>query len=258
MAIKSGSMHVVTSKRRHGDREYETVLVRRSYREGARVRKQTLANLSHLPPEAIDAVRRVARGETLVAAGEALRIERSLGHGHVAAVLGVLRDLDVERLLARERCRERDLCVALICQRFWRPAPSCRPRAASARPRWPSSSNASGCSDPSWHSACFHARSPMISASVRTSCVSAAPTLNLICASRHQCVNSCVAPAPSTRATSSDRQALRRAAAPAPGHRRPCGQRRCSSRRCRRAAPRPAPPWIRRGSTAAGGGRSPS
>jgi hypothetical protein len=114
-------MHVVTSKRRHKGREYETTLVRRSYRDGERVRKQTLANLSHLPPEAIDAVRRVLRGETLVAAGEALAIERSLPHGHVAAVLGVLRDLDLERLLSRERCRERDLCVALICQRLLAP-----------------------------------------------------------------------------------------------------------------------------------------
>src|SRR5512146_990420 len=90
MARQSAAMHVVTSKRRHRDREYETTLVRRSYRDGDRVRKQTLANLSHLPPQAIDAVRRVLRGETLVSAGEALAIERSLPHGHVAAVLGVL------------------------------------------------------------------------------------------------------------------------------------------------------------------------
>jgi hypothetical protein len=121
MARQSSAMHVVTSKRRHRDREYETTLVRRSYRDGDRVRKQTLANLSHLPPEAIDAVRRVLRGETLVSAGEALAIERSLAHGQVAAVLGVLRELDLERLLARERCRERDLCVALICQRLLAP-----------------------------------------------------------------------------------------------------------------------------------------
>ena len=118
MVRQSPAMHVVTSKRRHKDREYETTLVRRSYRDGDRVRKQTLANLSHLPPEAIEAVRRVLRGETLVGAGEALQVERSLGHGHVAAVLGVLRDLDLERLISRERCRERDLCVALICQRL--------------------------------------------------------------------------------------------------------------------------------------------
>jgi hypothetical protein len=121
MSRESLAMHVVTSRRRHKDREYETTLVRRSYRDGDRVRKQTLANLSHLPPEAIDAVRRVLRGETLVGAGESLAIERSLPHGHVAAVLGVLRDLDLERLLSRERCRERDLCVALICQRLLAP-----------------------------------------------------------------------------------------------------------------------------------------
>jgi hypothetical protein len=118
MAKQTPAMHVVTSRRRHKGREYETTLVRRSYREGDRVRKQTLANLSHLPPEAIDAVRRVLRGETLVGADDALSIERSLPHGHVAAVLGVLRDLDLERLLGRERCRERDLCVAMICQRL--------------------------------------------------------------------------------------------------------------------------------------------
>jgi hypothetical protein len=121
MARQSSAMHVVTSRRRHKNREYQTTLVRRSYREGDRVRKQTLANLSHLPPEAIDAVRRVLRGETLIAAGEALQIERSLPHGHVAGVLGVLRDLDLERLLSRQRCRERDLCVALICQRVLAP-----------------------------------------------------------------------------------------------------------------------------------------
>jgi hypothetical protein len=121
MARQSAAMHVVTSKRRHRGREYETTLVRRSYRDGDRVRKQTLANLSHLPPEAVDAVRRVLRGEALVAAGEMLRIERSLPHGHVAAVLGVLRDLDLERVLSRERCRERDLCVAMICQRLLAP-----------------------------------------------------------------------------------------------------------------------------------------
>src|SRR4051812_17009962 len=77
MVRQSLAMHVVTSKRRHKDREYETTLVRRSYRDGDRVRKQTLANLSYLPPEAIDAVRRVLRGETLVGAGEALQSARS-------------------------------------------------------------------------------------------------------------------------------------------------------------------------------------
>ncbi|MGH3061516.1 MAG: IS1634 family transposase [Gaiellaceae bacterium] len=114
-------MHVVTIKRRHGEREYASTLVRRSIREGKRVRKETLANLSRLPVEAIEAVRRVLAGETLVSPGEAFEIERSLPHGHVAAVLGTARRLGLERLLGRERSRERDLCLALVCQRLLRP-----------------------------------------------------------------------------------------------------------------------------------------
>ena len=113
-------MHVVTIKRRHGEREYASTLVRRSIREGKRVRKETIANLSRLPAEAIEAVRRVLAGETLVSPGEAFAIERSLPHGHVAAVLGTARKLGVERLLDRKRTRERDLCLAMICQRLVR------------------------------------------------------------------------------------------------------------------------------------------
>ncbi len=114
-------MHVDTIRRRHGERVYESFLVRRSVREGKRVRKETVANISGLPPEAIEAVRRVLRGEALAAAGEAFQIERSLPHGHVAAVLGTLRRLGLERILGRERSRERDLAVALVCQRLLRP-----------------------------------------------------------------------------------------------------------------------------------------
>ncbi len=114
-------MHVDTIRRRHGERVYESYLVRRSIREGKRVRKETIANLSRLPAEAIEAVRRVLGGETFVPAGEALRVERSLPHGHVAAVLGTARKLGLERLLGRQRSRERDLCLALVCQRLLRP-----------------------------------------------------------------------------------------------------------------------------------------
>ena len=114
-------MHVVTIKRRHGEREYASTLVRRSIREGKRVRKETVANLSRLPAEAIEAVRRALAGETLVTAEDTFAIERSLPHGHVAAVLGTARKLGLERLLGRERTRERDLCLALVCQRLLRP-----------------------------------------------------------------------------------------------------------------------------------------
>ena len=55
--IPSGAMHVVTNRARHGEREYTATLLRRSYREDGKVRKETLANLSHLPPEAIELIR---------------------------------------------------------------------------------------------------------------------------------------------------------------------------------------------------------
>jgi hypothetical protein len=64
------------------------ILLRESYREGDKVKSRTLANLSHWSDDKIDALRRVLKGEALVSPTEQLRIERSLPHGHVAAVLG--------------------------------------------------------------------------------------------------------------------------------------------------------------------------
>ena len=93
-------------------------MLRRSYREDGKVKHENLGNLSHVPPESIEALRRSLSGETLVAASDRFEIIRSLPHGHVCAVLGVLRGLDLERLIGRERCRERDLVVAMICQRL--------------------------------------------------------------------------------------------------------------------------------------------
>ena len=93
------------------------VLLRESFREGRRVKKRTLANLSKLPPDAIDVLRRVLRGEQLVNPGDTFTCVRSLPHGHVAAVLGTLRQLGLHTLLARGASRHRDLVVALIVAR---------------------------------------------------------------------------------------------------------------------------------------------
>jgi DDE family transposase len=101
---------------------YTSYLLRRSYREGGKVRHENLGNLSHLPLPIIDAIRKMLAGRVLVDLDEQFQIERSLAHGHVAAVLDVLRSLDLERLLSRERCRERDLAVAMICQLVIAPA----------------------------------------------------------------------------------------------------------------------------------------
>lgn len=111
------AMHVAKITRRHGDREYSSHLVRRSYREGGRVRHETIANVSKLPPEAIEALTRALRGEALMSAAEALTLERSLPAGHVECVLAGAGRLGLARLLDRSPSRARDLALAMICQR---------------------------------------------------------------------------------------------------------------------------------------------
>ena len=121
-ARQSGAMHVTTTTRRSGDREYKAVLLRRSFREDGKVKKETLANLSHLPAEAIDAIRRVLAGETLLSADQAFEIDRSLPAGHVNAVLIMARRLGLAELLDARSSRARDLCMAMIVSRVISPA----------------------------------------------------------------------------------------------------------------------------------------
>src|SRR5438128_3657121 len=117
----SGAMHVVTDRIRRGDREYTSTLLRRSYREGGVVKKETLANLSHLPEELIELIRGALRGQRFVAAGGEFAIERSLPAGHVAAALLMASRLELPRLLDRVPSRERALCVAMLVQRVLGP-----------------------------------------------------------------------------------------------------------------------------------------
>ena len=97
------------------------VLLRESYRREGKVRNRTLANLSSLPREQLELLRRVLRGDNLVSPDDAFDIERSLPHGHVAAVLGTLRRSGLEQVLASKRCRQRDLVVAMIVARVLDP-----------------------------------------------------------------------------------------------------------------------------------------
>src|SRR3990172_9121843 len=119
-ATGSSAMHVVTTRQRRGEKEYTATLLRRSYREGGKVKKKTLANLSHLPDGLVELIRRYLRGERFVAGGE-LEIRRSLPAGHVRAALALARRLDLARLLDRAPSRERDLAIALIVQRVLAP-----------------------------------------------------------------------------------------------------------------------------------------
>jgi hypothetical protein len=114
-------MHVVTTRQRRGEKEYTATLLRRSYREGGKVKKQTLANLSRLPDELVELIRRYLRGERFVAGGE-LEIRRSLPAGHVNAALAMARRLELARLLDRAPSRERDLALALIVGRVLEPS----------------------------------------------------------------------------------------------------------------------------------------
>jgi hypothetical protein len=115
-------MHVARVRRVHKGKEYVSVLLRQSYREGGKVKHRTLASLTALPPAAIEALERTLEGETLVPIEAAFSIVRSLPHGHVAAVLAMLRGLGLERLLDRRPSRRRDLAMALIVARILEPA----------------------------------------------------------------------------------------------------------------------------------------
>lgn len=79
-------MHVTTNRRQHGDRIYETHLVRHSFRENGKVKNETLANLTPLPKETIELIKGSLAGDRYLEAGDSFEIERSLAHGHVAAV----------------------------------------------------------------------------------------------------------------------------------------------------------------------------
>jgi hypothetical protein len=98
------------------------ILLRESYRAGGKVRTRTLANLSRWPDAKVEALRRVLKGEAVVAAPERLAIERSLPHGHVAAVLGMAKRLGLDRLLPRRSARLATLALALVVARVLEPA----------------------------------------------------------------------------------------------------------------------------------------
>jgi hypothetical protein len=119
-------MHVARNKRAYvaksgGQRVYESVLVRRTYREAGKVRHETLANLSALPAEAVAAVEATLKGDRLVPAGQAVTIAGSLPHGHVAAVHAMAVKLGLPALLGPAG-PQRDLALALVISRVVAPA----------------------------------------------------------------------------------------------------------------------------------------
>jgi len=129
-------MHVARTLTKYVDkagnvRRYESILVRRTFREGAKVRHETLANLSKLPAKTVAAVEATLKGQTLVSVGSEFTITRSLPHGHVAVVAAMARQLGLPALLGPP-CRSRNLALGLIVSRVVKPASKLRTRSSWA------------------------------------------------------------------------------------------------------------------------------
>ncbi len=136
MPRNMGKVHVVRVKKTHVDkqgrrRDYESVYLRRTFRDGAKVRNETVANLSMLPAASITALEATLKGQALIPAGSEFTKTRSLPHGHVAAVSAMAHRLGFPALLG-PACRSRDVVFALIISRVIRPASK-----LSTLSRWP-------------------------------------------------------------------------------------------------------------------------
>src|SRR5215218_963634 len=100
------------------------ILLRESYREGGKVKKRTLCNLTHWPPSLLEGFKALLEGGTVIsapAAPEVFTIRRALPHGHVAAVLGTLRQIGLDRILGPDGNRCRDLVIAMVAARLTEP-----------------------------------------------------------------------------------------------------------------------------------------
>jgi transposase len=122
MPARRGGVHVATTRRVYNGKTYVTHLLRRSIRKGKTVTHETLGNLSHLPEHVIEIIKRSLKGETFVPAAEAFRITCTRPHGHVEAVLTMIRKLGVDELIASKPSPPRDLVIAMIAERLLFPS----------------------------------------------------------------------------------------------------------------------------------------
>lgn len=118
MPSRNGRVHVATTSRTYKGKVYQSHLLRRTFRVGTQVKHETLGNISHLPAEIIDLIRRSLAGEKFLPASQAFLVDRNLPHGHIQAVLGTMHRLGLDSLLASKPCRERNLAMAMIAERL--------------------------------------------------------------------------------------------------------------------------------------------
>lgn len=118
---RSNAMHISIIKSKQGGKVYKSKLLRRSYREDGKVKKETIANLSFLDDRTIELLRDHLRGATLAQPKKDVEIIKSRSHGDVKAVSTVFRELDFINLINSRRCRERDIVCAMVAARIIRP-----------------------------------------------------------------------------------------------------------------------------------------
>jgi hypothetical protein len=121
MGDRRSGVHVVTTVRRYKDREYRAHLLRRSYREDGKVKKETLGNITALGEDLVAVVRAGLQGRQVGVLDALLPPVRSRAHGHVRAVARAMERLGIARLLASRSSRERSIILALIAQRVLSP-----------------------------------------------------------------------------------------------------------------------------------------
>ena len=117
MSLSDLSVHVATITKKVGDKVYRSHLLRHSFRQEGRVLNRTVANLSMLPDAAVEALRLALRGEVLAPVAEQIELAEVRPHGHVAAVVGTMRELGFDRIFATRKSREKDLAMALVAGR---------------------------------------------------------------------------------------------------------------------------------------------
>ena len=121
MPTRTGPVHVAVTRRAYKGKVYESYLLRRTYRVGKQVKHETLGNISHLPLSVIDIIKRSLKGETFHSADESFEITRSLPHGHVAAVLGTMARLGLDKILGTGSSRNKALVKGMIVARILDP-----------------------------------------------------------------------------------------------------------------------------------------
>jgi len=121
MEKKLSGLYVAHIKREYKDKVYESHLLRRSYRDGKKVKQKTIANISPLPEDLREIISKSLKGELFLPVSQAIEITRSRTHGHVAAIKKAFEDLDMDSLISPVPSRERDLVKAMIISRIIKP-----------------------------------------------------------------------------------------------------------------------------------------